>query len=617
MCGLIGQVSSSFQQSKLKLGLRAIAHRGPDANGSTTINCAGQKVWLGHSRLSILDLSQAGAQPMQSRNKRWWVSFNGEIYNHKSIRKEMEVTFRGHSDTETLVEAISLYGIEQALPKLNGMFAFAAFDTKEGKLYLVRDPFGIKPLYVHHREKEIFFCSELRGLQALGIEFAIDQDGLDSFLALRYTLSPQTIVQRIERVPSGHMLTFDVQTGKKITSMYIQARQDLYSGSFDDAVQEYQHKLAAAVDRQLLSDVPVGLLLSGGIDSALVAAMAKKAGKELTGFTVGFGKDHPECEISNAEHTANVLGIPHRFVTVNPEELWSSIPSIVSTIEEPLGTDSVLPMWSLVAKAKEEVTVVLTGQGSDEPWGGYRRYRLELLREKGVGWGVSQYLPTERLSAHLPFFITRGLRAMTKKEPVNRFMATYALFTEQQRKKLTGRDNCSFAKARIEAWLAWQAGNKPLAEQMMRIDTRMNLSDDLLLYGDKLSMAVALEARVPMLDIELMKFIESLPLEFRVTLQESKRVHKAMAEKFLPAEIVHRPKKGFQVPFSDWSKTIWKDRVAERLLSSGLPHLQYLDRTAIEEVWTDHLKGRPDQSRQIFSLLMFSEWMIWLTSLAN
>lgn len=617
MCGIIGQVTSAFKQSKLQSGLRAIGHRGPDANGNTIINCAGQKVWFGHSRLSILDLSEAGSQPMQSRDKRWWVSFNGEIYNHKGIRKEMEFSFRGHSDTETLVEAISLYGIEQALTKFNGMFAFAAFDTEEGKIYLVRDPFGIKPLYVYHHEKELFFCSELRGLQALGIEFAIDQDGLDSFLALRYTLSPQTMVQNIERVPSGHMLTFDVQTGKKITSMFIRASQDLYLGSFDDAVRDYQQNLAAAVDRQLLSDVPVGLLLSGGIDSALVAAMAKNAGKELTGFTVGFGKEHQECEISSAEHTADVLGIPHRFVTVNPEELWSSIPSIVSAIEEPLGTVSVLPMWYLVAKAREEVTVVLTGQGSDEPWGGYRRYRLELLRQRGFGWGYLKVFPTEILASYLPLFITRGLRAMTKKEPVDRFMATYALFTEKQRKGLTGRDKCSFAKARIEAWLAWQAGNKSLAEQMMRIDTRMNLSDDLLLYGDKLSMAVALEARVPMLDIELIKFIESLPVQFRVTLQESKRVHKAMAEKVLPHEIVHRPKKGFEVPFSDWSKTIWKDRIAERLLSAGLPHLQYLERTAIEALWNDHLKGRPDQGHQIFSLLMFSEWMIWFNSLTK
>ncbi|MFT4979456.1 MAG: asparagine synthase (glutamine-hydrolyzing), partial [Myxococcota bacterium] len=372
MCGLAGQLSHDGESVDAEAVLAKIAHRGPDARGSEHIRSGGAEVWLGHTRLSILDLTDAGAQPMISRDGRWWLTFNGEVYNHQTLREGLSVDFRGHSDTESIVESLSHRGIDETLRRLNGMYAFAALDRRERRLYLARDPFGIKPLYYSQTPGRIRFASEIGALKAMGVGARLDSDALQTFLTLRYTPSPQTLLAGISRLPPGHMLVHDLPSRDTSTRCFISPQSERFEGTQEEAVTAYESALRDAVGRQLLSDVPVGLLLSGGIDSALIAAMALEAGTKLTGFTVGFGGDHEECEISDAAHTAQVLGLPHRSVTVDPEQLWTSLPQIVRSVEEPLGTTSILPMWSLVAAARSEVTVVLTGQGSDEPWGGYR-----------------------------------------------------------------------------------------------------------------------------------------------------------------------------------------------------------------------------------------------------
>ena len=614
MCGIIGQLGA---QPPAKQVLQSIHHRGPDANGLQHIQLGTQDLWLGHTRLSIVELSEAGAQPMQSQDGRWWLSFNGEIYNHKEHRHRSDVRYRGSSDTETLVELLAAIGIQATLPLVNGMYAFAAVDTLEHKLYLVRDPFGIKPLYYQEQGSRLSFCSELKGLRALGAPLTLSSTGREQFLTLRYVPSPDTLIDGIQRLPPGHVYHRDLRSGQAGVSPFIKATQTRFEGSFADACDAYQHRLAAAVERQLMSDVPVGILLSGGIDSALVAAMADQAGSQLTGFTVGFGEDHSECEISDAAHTAKVLGLEHRSIIVDPEQLWEAIPDIVASVEEPLGTTSILPMWYLVQKAREEVTVVLTGQGSDEPWGGYRRYQLELLRAKAPDalWRLSspflKPLPG-LLEKQLPEHLLRGLRSVSPERIGQRFLNAYELFTPAQRQLLIGSQGNGNALETLAYWLQWQEGTHPIAEKMMRIDSRLNLADDLLLYGDKISMAVALEARVPMLDLELMQFIESLPLSYKVNRKQTKRVHKAMAESFLPGEIVHRKKKGFQVPFGDWSRGIWRERIEALLLQADAPHLELINRSGLHHLWQQHLQQKPDRSRQIFSLVMLAHWMRWL-----
>lgn len=610
MCGLVGAVN--LGTDKAESAIAVLRHRGPDGWGLERFNCAGRKVWLGHTRLSILDLSPAGRQPMASRDGRWWLSFNGEIYNHLDLRKALAhhsgQDWRGHSDTETLVELIATQGVERALPQLNGMFAFAALDTHEGKMYLARDPFGIKPLYFSQAQGSLAFASEVRALRALGLGGELDGEGLRQFLALRYVPSPRTLWRGICRVPPGHCLCYDLTSGSLRISRFIEPVHERFQGSLAEAIEAYHQALAAAVRRQLLSDVPVGLLLSGGIDSALVAALAKEAGVLLPCFTVGFGNGHPECEIQDAQKTAQILGLPFQAVVTTPGLLKQALLDVVRAVEEPLGTTSVMPMWYLVRRARREVTVVLTGQGSDEPWGGYFRYQVALLHDK-LPWPDLWRLVRALLAAWRgkPEALARGLSSLSATEVEAQILAAWALFSGEERRALLGDDNDGGVAETLVEWLEWLSGVPDLsaAERMMRLDTRMNLADDLLLYGDKISMATSLEARVPMLDVELMRFVESLPIEYRLRWRQGKVVHKAMAERYLPRAIVHRPKKGFQVPFGSWSRGLWRAWI-ESCLLDGLDGL--LRRQGVERMWREHLEGRPDRSRQVFSLLMLALW---------
>lgn len=610
MCGIAGFASNSSMPFNASGCLPFLSHRGPNGNGEITINVGDSVVWLGHTRLSILDLSLAGHQPMSSRDGRWWLTFNGEIYNHLKLRSNLDGPFRGHSDTETLVEAAAFWGLANTLPMLNGMFAFCAVDTLDRALYLVRDPFGIKPLYYSFLENGgIVFASEARALTNLaGLSIKIDPDALQTFLTLRYVPSPRTLWKGVYRLPPGHYLRMKVGTWDMELIPYGNTPAERFVGKIDDAVAAYQEVLANAVCRQLISDVPVGLLLSGGIDSALVAALAKEAGYVLPSFTVGFSGEHYECEIEDAAYTARVLGLPHVAVKVTPAELWDSLELVVSAVEEPLGTTSVLPMWHLVQKAREDVTVVLTGQGSDEPWGGYTRYQAEIVRE---------WLPFPNLLKGLDFIrhwkgtsesAERALRSIPLHETARRFEETYMMFTSEERMALTGRSDDGGALSEINSWIdkARFSSLEPV-ELMMWIDSRMNLADDLLLYGDKISMRFSLEARVPMLDIEVVRFIESLPRAYRIGLGKGKVVHKKMAEAYLPPEIVYRKKKGFQVPFGKWSRGEWRDKIESTILDVSAPHWDLLDRRAVELIWRDHIKGR-DRSRKVFTLLILALW---------
>ena len=606
MCGILGSFGQEISPSQIE-GLR---HRGPDGQGMERITVCGKPIWLAHTRLAILDLSPAGHQPMQSRDGRWWITFNGEIYNHLELRRQLTVPFRGHSDTETLVELIAAFGMERALPLLNGMFAYAALDTRLGKLYLARDPFGIKPLYYRRQDDGFAFASEVRALRAMGLVKGVDPDGLRQFLTLRYVPSPATLWQNVHRLKPGHMLCVDIASGAVTTTCYIEPVSERFGGSLDEAVEGYREALRAAVKRQLLSDVPVGVLLSGGVDSALVAAMAKDAGRKLPCFSVGFGEGHPECELEDAEETASILGLPFTAVTVTPEKLQKALPAIVRSVEEPLGTTSIMPMWYLVRRARQDVTVVLTGQGTDEPWGGYRRYQVEMVRRMmpvpGL-WRIIRGLVGA--SPYLPEVLERGLRTLACRELAERILEACALFPAEERRLLLGDAQDGGAREVVSAWLQWMASvSLEPAERMMRLDARMNLADDLLLYGDKISMAVSLEARVPMLDIDVVRLVESLPLRYRVALRRAKIVHKKMAEGYLPERIVHRKKKGFQVPFGDWSRGSWRTWVEERILDKGQLYFDVLEQQGIERLWRQHVQGRPDRSRQVFALLMLALW---------
>lgn len=363
----------------------------------------------------------------------------------------------------------------------------------------------------------------------------------------------------------------------------------------------------------MLSDVPVGILLSGGVDSAAIAALAAEQNGKTPCISVGFGNDFPECELADAADTAQLLGLPLHPVLVNQDQLWETFEDCISSIEEPLGTSSVLPMWHLCQRARELVTVVLTGQGSDEPWGGYRRYQAELWRDIPCMPVLAKSMA--RILPHLPEHLERALGGIPIPDRATRFEKEYCLFTPSQRQMLTGRADHGAAVATIGYWLDATSGAVAVrgAEAMMKVDSRMGLADDLLLYGDKVSMAHSLEARVPMLDLELVRFIESLPLHYRVSLKCGKIVHKHAAEKYLPASIVHRRKRAFGVPFAAWIRSCWRERAADVLFDPSGLHLNWLRQEGIRYLWDAHQSGRRNYSRQIFALLAFAFWCRTMT----
>lgn len=611
MCGVVGAIGNYAPQFSHKDIEEVIGHRGPDSNGIEKLNIGGIPSLFGHSRLSIVDLSSAGAQPMYSKNKKWLIVYNGEIYNHKNIRKDIDINFTGHSDTETLVEALAHWGIEKTLSMINGIFAFAAYDIENNAAYLVRDAFGVKPLYYHHGANGLAFASEVRALKRIsGQNFGLNRDALHSFLALRFTPSPETLYEGVARLPPGSLARYDCTTGELIETRYIVRTSGAFKGSVDDAVEAYHDILSSAVKRQLLSDVRFGVFLSGGVDSALVAALARENVNDLMAFTVGFGAHTAECEIAPASHTARVLGISHEHVLVDEQMSWDALAPAIAHVEEPLGTTSILPMWYLSALAGKHVKTVLTGQGSDEPWGGYQRYKGVLLSEylpKSALWGEAWRVIAPCVGHHDA--LERAMRSLTRKDEAERFMEVYAMFTARERAALLATPENGDISARLRDWLHWYDPHKrrTSVERMMGVDCRMNLADDLLLYGDKISMAHSVEARVPILDMEVVDFIDSLPRPYRLSIHNNKIVHKRTAEKYLPREIVNRPKLGFNVPVASWLRGAWREKAREVLLGSGKIR-DLVDQKAVASLWEAHQSGRVNRERQLFALLGLAMW---------
>ncbi|MFT7304751.1 MAG: asparagine synthase (glutamine-hydrolyzing) [Candidatus Azotimanducaceae bacterium] len=611
MCGIFGTSRRLSEAQQIEM-TRLLNHRGPDSQGQETLGHQSHHFYFAHTRLAIQDLSAEGHQPMFSRSGRWAITYNGELYNHHELRASLKGPWRGNSDTETLIEHIDEFGVSKTLNRLNGIFAFAAFDLESSKLYLCRDTFGVKPVYYTEDAGNISFASEMKPLIALQDKSPeLHQGALSAFLSLRYTPSPETLLTGIHRLPPGHLLVHDRHTGSTQIEPYLTATNERFEGSLEDAVTGYRQQMSDAVSRQLISDVPVGVLLSGGIDSAVIAALAREHSDDLTAFTVGFGKHHPECELSDAAETARVLDIRHESVEVVPETLIEVLDTIITSIEEPLGTTSIMPMWYLTQLARQKATVVLAGQGNDEPWGGYRRYQIELLMQKLPLLREAPF----RLAGKLDGLVKsdgyrRGLQCLGYSDNSTRFLRAYSLFDANEMALLGIPANADLP-SKLAYWSQLLSSSTSIsdAERMMRIDTRMNLADDLLLYGDKVSMAFALELRVPMLDPGVVQFVESLPLQYKASMRQTKIAHRMMAAQYLPAEIINRPKKGFQVPFGEWSRTVWKDYVASQLLDPGMQITSVLDPKGLRTIWDKHQSGSFDYSRQLFALLTLSLWM--------
>ena len=608
MCGILGSINRTFGLSELDL----ISHRGPDDFGLETLIVNNNKIILAQRRLSILDLSPAGHQPMFSKCGNYCLIFNGEIYNHLELRNKLpdNITFNGHSDTETILHYIINFGIE-SINDFNGIFAIAFINISDKNLFLARDPFGVKPLYYFEGDNQLIFSSEIRPIKSLLPETNLDVDNLASLLRLRFNASPDTLYSEIKKVKPGHYQKYSIgDKCNRIKERYYVIQKTI-NAEYDKSnlVELYGVQLENAVKRQLLADVEVGILLSGGVDSAIIAALAKKHYKgKLKAFTIGFEGENVEDEIEDATHTAQILNLDHYVQRINFSDFLGLIKNCSRIVEESLATTSMIPMFYLAELASKHVSVVLTGQGADEPLGGYGRYKIELYRQYIPKFLQPLIYPLVKLFNIKNEQLLRGAKAINIIDETKRFLQVYEIFNQSEIEALINtRDVISEKRLNeVSKSLVFQK-EKHSAEKMMAIDTRLNLADDLLIYTDKITMNFSLECRVPMLDIELVNFIESIPLSAKLNRKGGKIIHKQFAKTLLPDEIINRPKKGFQSPTNRWFKEEMQ-QIKSILLQKEGEFSKIFNTDAVEAILNEHLQGF-NKEKQIFLFLSLFYWI--------
>ncbi len=563
MCGISGIIDPSESHTELRDSVTrmssALTHRGPDGKGVWIDAAAG--VALGHRRLAVVELSEAGRQPIVSTSGRWVITFNGEIYDHLSVRGRLpEIAWRGRSDSETLVAAVDAWGPKRAATDLEGMFAWAAWDRQERTLWLARDRFGEKPLYWSLTRGVALFGSELRALAAHPkMPRDIDDAALSAYLQLQYVPAPRSIFASVHKLPPGHLAAIQNGCAKvecywSVTAAALEAASHPFRGTPRDAVDELSDRLAESVRIRSEADVPLGAMLSGGIDSSLIAAiMQRQAAQPVRTFAVGF--DDPSFDESpHAAAVAAHLGTNHTTIRVNQFDALNLVPQVSETQDEPFGDSSIIPTLLLTKTVRQHVTVAMTGDGGDELFFGYKRYprSARLLRIRGVtpscvrravAWGLDRCVPIT-IGRHSAHKFQRGaafLRAAGA-GAAYQVLVTQSLDPGCDRTSPLGAFRShSFDSPHCAPWQA-----------VMAIDRATELHDDILTKVDRAAMAVALETRIPMLSPALLNLACSLPRTIHLHDGRGKWPLRALLERFVPKGLFDRPKRGFTAPVASW-----------------------------------------------------------------
>src|SRR5438552_3683904 len=618
MCGICGQYNfgtpEPVERCDIEAMTRTLVHRGPDDEG---YYLAGPLAF-GFRRLSIMDLA-GDHQPMSDREESVWVVFNGEIYNFPELRRELEGyghVFRTNSDTEIIVHGYKQWG-DEVLNRLNGMFGLGIWDAPQRRLVLARDPFGIKQLYYRIDGDRLYCGSEMRAVRAAMPEPAeIDPTSLNLFLRYRYTPSPYTILKGVRKLAPRTKLT--IQNGSCHLNRWYRFKPVPFAPakSPEDAREELLAIYKRAVRRQLISDVPVGLLLSGGIDSGLLLALMNLNGSSWPTYTVGYGSTFADDELADGAETARILGSKHTTVTITRSIFEETLPKIVACLEEPIAASSIVPMYFVCQRAREDVKVALVGQGPDEMFGGYRRHlgvRYGALWARLPGW---MRAPISSGIAALPRNETlkRGVYSLAIPERLARYQHVLSILPGDQVDGLfqDGLLDPNSGDTIQECW-ASMADLMPETDELgglQFLEVRSTLPDELLMYADKLSMAHSLELRVPYLDKEIVEYVERLPANLKVRNGSRKWLHRQVCRAYLPESIVKRPKRGFAVHVVDhWFRGAIVSSTSEPLLDDSSRMYQYLRPSAVRELFEQHSSGQEDNHKMLFSLVVFEEWL--------
>jgi len=584
MCGIVG-----FNWANEDLARRAIErirYRGPDDSDVFVDENAS----LGHARLSILDLSTRGRQPMRRLN--YVVTYNGEIYNFRELREQLrEYTFESESDTEVLIYAYDKWGPE-CLEKLNGMFAFCIYDKRKEELFLARDRFGIKPLYYIDHKDKFAFASEISALRKLLRNPKIDREGVQQFFNFRFTVGETTLIKGVKKLLPSHYLIYDLKekhlSAKK---QYYALRPGEFDGTFDDAQKRIRQLMQKSVERRMVSDVPVACLLSGGIDSSIITALAKKYSDNLNTFSIGFDTTN---ELPFAKQVAQSLETNHHEFILRKEDVGKYLQSMIAHMDEPIGDPGFLPVFVLSEKVKQKNSVVLSGDGGDEVFCGYDRYKLFQY-----GLTLRKFLPFDFNSD-----ILKRVRSMRGKEPARAFFEAIRLFDEQELGKL-GIDSIDPAEY-------WQELTQEHVTNAQFFDLNTLLPNDFFMKADKMSSAFGLEQRVPFMDHELVEFAFSLPREWKIKGWNEKYILKKAFEHIVPKEITTRRKHGFDVPIDYWFKNELGEALERIVINKQ--HDVY-DGTVILEILEGLRKSKGPYKHQflaaqkLWSVLVFELWL--------
>ncbi|MGU3499870.1 asparagine synthase (glutamine-hydrolyzing) [Mycobacterium sp. C31M] len=604
MCGICGIWSTGdpdAETTRMDRMLGSIVHRGPDGAG----RFSRPGLVLGMRRLAIIDLA-GGDQPIFNEDRSVAVVFNGEIYNFRELRADLERAghrFTTRSDTEVLVHGYEQWG-DDMLHRLVGMFALALWDEKRRRLLLARDRFGKKPLYYSRIGQEVVFGSEIKALLSSGVPADLDETALQQYLALRYVPAPRTLFRTVSQLPPGHKMVLEKGTCDVQRWWRLQYSPKL-AVTLTDAAAEVEDLMRRAVERRLVSDVPVGCFLSGGLDSSTVLSlMTELTDEPVRTFSIGFDEGWSSDELGAARSTAHTFGTQHHEIRIGPDEFLRLMPTAVWHRDEPLAEPSEIPLLALSRMAREHVTVVLSGEGGDELFGGYPKYRVDTLLER-AGRPTRAIIGDRPLHAlagwhRLPRRARLAVTALATDAPTERWPAWFGA-DRVARLSSNGRRPLAAALADIDVDL------DPL-DRMLALDTETYLVDNLLVRGDKMTMAASIEGRMPLLDHNLAEYAARLPAEFKASPWTTKIVIREIARRRLPATLLSRKKVGFSVPIASWFRGSLGDSLERLTFGRDARPYPLVDPDRIRRALALHRAGRYDFGKELWSLLTLDVW---------
>jgi asparagine synthase (glutamine-hydrolysing) len=619
MCGIAGQFNfqrrEPVERETLVRMADSIAHRGPDDEGFFIAGPVG----LGFRRLSIIDLA-GGHQPMSDAEETVWIIFNGEIYNYRELRAELQSKghqFRTNSDTEVIIHGYKEWGTD-VFNHLNGMFGLAIWDAPNERLVVARDAMGIKLIYYKIRNGQFTFGSEIRPiLVAEDSKPEVDPVALKLFLQFRYTPSPLTIFQGIRKLAPGTMLVGEAgecreeRWYKFIPAPFQSSKEET------EAAHELLELYKGAVRRHLLSDVPVGILLSGGLDSGLLLALMNEQGGPWPAYTIGYGETFADDELRDAAETAALMGARHITVKLDQREFERSLPGIIECLEEPIAASSIVPMYFVSQRARQDVKVALIGQGPDELFGGYKRHLGIRYGEwwRGLPAGLRSMIGFAVNGLPRNEMLKRGVRSLGVDDRLKRYQDVFSLAPAETINRLFRDDVLPERKGDHELLEHWR-GLTPQMEHtdelggFQLLEIRSSLPDELLMYADKLSMAHSLEVRVPYLDRTVVEYVQRLGANLKVRNGTRKWLHRQVCRNYLPRRVLKRKKRGFAVNVVDqWFHSSLQGKLPDLLLDTSLPMFELLKPEPVRKLLEAHRSRRQDNHKLLFSLVMLEQWL--------